>query len=40
MQEGGAHSVEWSGHSLPAGIYFQRLTLGNQEISQKMLLMK
>jgi len=36
----GTHSVEWSGHDLPAGLYFQRLTLGNQEISQKMLLMK
>jgi hypothetical protein len=40
VRGGGAHSVEWSGEDLPAGIYFQRLTLGNQEISQKMLLMK
>jgi hypothetical protein len=45
VQEGGAYSVEWlgrsgSGRELPTGIYFQRLTLGNQEISQKMLLMK
>jgi hypothetical protein len=45
VQGGGAYSLEWygtndSGHELPAGIYFQRLSLGNQEISQKMLLMK
>ncbi|MGB2884262.1 MAG: FlgD immunoglobulin-like domain containing protein, partial [Dehalococcoidia bacterium] len=45
VREGGAHSVEWSGRNdagrdLPAGIYFQRLSLDNQEISQKMLLMK
>jgi hypothetical protein len=45
VREGGAHSVEWygrndAGHELPAGIYFQRLSLDNQEISQKMLLMK
>jgi hypothetical protein len=45
LQEGGAHNVEWfgrgaSGRDLPAGIYFQRLTLDNQEISQKMLLMR
>jgi flagellar hook assembly protein FlgD len=43
MQQGGKHSIEWSGrndagHQLPAGIYFQRLMLDNQEISRKMLL--
>jgi hypothetical protein len=45
VQGGGAYSIDWSGcndagHELPAGIYFQRLSLDNQEISQKMLLMK
>jgi hypothetical protein len=44
-QQGGVHSLEWSGrndagHELPAGIYFQRLMLDNQEISQKMLLIR
>jgi hypothetical protein len=45
VQTAGEYSVEWSGRSdagldLPAGVYFQRLTLGDQEISQKMLLMR
>jgi hypothetical protein len=40
VQQGGAYSLEYSGCDLPAGIYFQRLSLDNQEISQKMLLMK
>jgi hypothetical protein len=45
VQPGGAYSVEWagtnsSGRQVPAGIYFQRLSLDNQEISQKMLLVK
>jgi hypothetical protein len=45
VQQGGVYSVEWSGtndagRELPAGIYFQRLSLDNQEISQKMLLMR
>jgi flagellar hook assembly protein FlgD len=45
VQQGGEHSLRWSGrndagHELPAGIYFQRLMLDNQEISQKMLLVR
>jgi hypothetical protein len=40
VQGSGAYSVDWSGKDLPPGLYFQRLTLDNQEISQKMLLMK
>jgi hypothetical protein len=45
FRQGGVHSVDWSGRNdagekLPAGVYFQRLTLGEREISKKTLLIR
>jgi serine protease len=44
-QAAGPHQVEWNstdndGHAVASGIYFYRLTVGDQTQSKKMLLMK
>lgn len=39
-QEAGLHSVHFSGASLPSGIYFYRLTAGDEQVQKKMMLLK
>jgi hypothetical protein len=36
----GTHSVEWNGTTAPSGIYFYRLTYGDQQLTRRMLLLK
>jgi hypothetical protein len=44
-QTAGEHRLTWNGtgsdgHKLPAGVYFQRLTMDQQRMTRKMLLLK
>jgi photosystem II stability/assembly factor-like uncharacterized protein len=39
-QQMGEHKVEFDGNNLPSGIYFYRITNGNQALTRKMLLLK
>jgi len=39
-QEAGAYIVRFNGTNLPSGVYFYRLSAGNQLITKKMLLLK
>lgn len=39
-QDAGAHSVEFNASNFPSGIYFARLTAGELNITQKLLLIK
>ena len=36
----GNHSVQWNASNFSSGIYFYKLTSGNQTITNKMVLMK
>lgn len=36
----GKYSVEWNGVSAPSGIYFYRVTYGDQQLTRRMLLLK
>lgn len=36
----GKYTVEWNGVSTPSGIYFYRVTYGDQQLTRRMLLLK
>jgi len=36
----GKHATEWNGLTAPSGIYFYRLTYGDQQLTRRMLLLK
>ena len=40
IQSAGEHVVEWNATSLPSGIYFYRLEVGNYSETRKMILLK
>ena len=40
IQSAGEHVVEWNATSLPSGIYFYRLEVGNFSETRKMILLK
>ncbi|MBU1937310.1 T9SS type A sorting domain-containing protein [bacterium] len=39
-QNAGSYSVNWNATALPSGIYFYRLSVGSQSITNRMLLIK
>lgn len=36
----GSHSIEWNARNIPSGIYFMRMTVGDNSITKKTLLVK
>ena len=39
-QEAGMHEVNWDAINYPSGVYFYKLTVGEQSIEKKMVLVK
>jgi hypothetical protein len=39
-QAAGSYAIAWDGHNAASGLYFYRLTVGNQTLTQRMTLLK